>query len=115
MLSKEVEIKGITYTNEIANNTTELPGMEEIEQRNNPDNPSTPVAKIADVDSNIKVWSYNRTIFIESLPNTEYRIIDLNGRLITTSTTKSTREEIRVNQKGVLVVIIGNKSYKVLN
>ena len=77
--------------------------------------PKTPVAKIP-VDQNIaKVWSSNRTIFIETLPDTKYTIIDINGRLITTSTTKSTREEIQVNYNGVLVVIIGNNSYKVLN
>ncbi|MBP5368105.1 MAG: BspA family leucine-rich repeat surface protein [Bacteroidales bacterium] len=77
--------------------------------------PKTPVAKIP-VDQNIaKVWSSNRTIFIETQPDTKYTIIDINGRLITTSTTKSTREEIQVNYNGVLVVIIGNNSYKVLN
>ena len=76
--------------------------------------PKTPVAKIP-VDQNIaKVWSSNRTIFIETQPDTKYTIIDINGRLITTSTTKSTREEIQVNYNGVLVVIIGNNSYKVL-
>ncbi len=58
------------------------------------------------------VWSYNRTIYIENAPaDTKYEIVDLNGRIITTSNTKSTKEEIKINQKGVLIVKIGNNTY----
>lgn len=74
----------------------------------------TPVA-IVDKKSDINVWSYNRTIYIENAPaDTKYEIVDLNGRIITTSKTKSTKEEIKINQNGVLIVKIGNNTYKVL-
>lgn len=74
----------------------------------------TPVATV-DRKSDINVWSYNRTIYIENAPaDTKYEIVDLNGRIITTSKTKSTKEEIKINQKGVLIVKIGNNTYKVL-
>ncbi|MBR4440692.1 MAG: T9SS type A sorting domain-containing protein [Bacteroidales bacterium] len=61
----------------------------------------------------IKVWSYNHTIYIENAPDTKYTIIDLNGRVITTSKTQSTKEDIRINKSGVLIVIIGNQSFKI--
>lgn len=74
----------------------------------------TPVATV-DKKSDINVWSYNRTIYIENAPaDTKYEIVDLNGRIITTSKTKSTKEEIKINQNGVLIVKIGNNTYKVL-
>ncbi len=110
LLSQDVEINGVVYTNENVSANTEIPGMEEIEQRNNL---TTPVAQVANKDNNIKVWSNHRSIFIETLPNTKYTIIDINGRLITASTTKSTHEEIRVNYNGIAVVIINGSSFKV--
>ena len=112
LLSQDVEINGVVYTNETVSANTEIPGMEEIEQRNNL---TTSVAQVANEGNNIKVWSNNRTIYIETQPDTKYTVVDINGRLITTSTTKSTREEIQVTPKGVLLVIINNHSYKVLN
>ena len=75
----------------------------------------TPVTSTPDSQSVAKVWASSGTIFIETATGAKYKIIDLSGRTLTTSTTKSTREEIRVNQKGVLIVIIDNNSYKVLN
>ena len=72
----------------------------------------TPVASVSDIPS-VKVWSYNSKIFIESTPDTKYTIIDINGRLIKSSTTKSSREEISINQNGTFVVIINNQSFKV--
>ncbi|MDD6003866.1 MAG: hypothetical protein PUC50_16940 [Bacteroidales bacterium] len=74
-------------------------------------NPSTPVSSITDTPG-INVWSYNHTIFIENAPDTEYKIIDLNGRTIKSATTKSTKYEININQSGIVILIIGNQSYK---
>ena len=77
-------------------------------------NNQTPVTAVAK-ESDIKVWSFNRTIYIENAPaDTKYEIVDLNGRIITTSKTKSTKEEIKINNTGVLIVKIGNIIYKVL-
>ncbi len=82
-------------------------------QNNNDDNNiPTPINEISDY-KNVKVWSYNSVIFIESVFDCQYKIIDLNGRIIKTSTTKSTHEEINNLKSGIYIVLINNKSYKV--
>lgn len=73
----------------------------------------TPVSDISDKEFGIKVWSANSSIFIESAPDAKYKIIDLNGRILTTSTTKSSKEEIHINKQGVYVVVINGESFKV--
>lgn len=69
------------------------------------DNPSTTPAT--------KVWSFSKQIFIESIPGSQYKIIDLNGRTITTSKTKSSKDVINLNNSGMYVVIINGESFKV--
>ena len=76
---------------------------------------TTPVSFIPDTQTDVKVWSFNSTIYLETLPDTKYTIIDLNGRTIKSATTKSTKEEININKTGVLIVLIGNTVYKVAN
>ena len=78
-------------------------------------NGKTPVSALPETADAAKVWSYNGTIYIETLPDTKYTITDINGRIITTSTTKSTHDEININQSGILIVIIGNQTFKVMN
>lgn len=112
LLSQGAVINGVTYSGETFAGVTELPGTDIIPQPENNDNPSTPISSIS--ENNIKVWSYNHTIYIENAPaDTKYTIIDLNGRVITTSTTKSTREEINTNKSGILILNIGNQSFKI--
>lgn len=74
----------------------------------------TPVSSIFS-QKDINVWSYNHIIYIENAADAEYKIIDTNGRLITTSKIKSSHEEIKINKSGVLIVIIGNQTFKVNN
>lgn len=78
-----------------------------------PKNPGTPVSDTPQAIDNTKVWSFNSTIYIESTPDAKYNIIDINGRIIKSSTTKSTHEEIQLSKSGVFVVIINNKGFKV--
>ena len=78
-------------------------------------NGTTPVSALPETADAAKVWSYNGTIYIETLPDTKYKITDINGRILTTSTTKSTHDEININQSGILIVIIGNQAFKVMN
>ncbi len=112
LLAKGATINGVTYSGETFAGVTELPGTDIIPQPENNDNPSTPISSIS--ENNIKVWSYNHTIYIENAPaDTKYTIIDLNGRIITTSTTKSTREEINTNKSGIMILNIGNQSFKI--
>lgn len=78
------------------------------------ENVPTPVSEIIPA-SGVKVWSYNGVIFIESeRSGLEYKIVDLGGRTLKTSTTKSDKEEIRLNANGIVIVILGGKSYKVM-
>jgi hypothetical protein len=74
------------------------------------DNLSTPVSEITDKVN--KIWSYDRTIFIETTIGTDYRIIDLNGRTLVQSSTKSSHEEIQINKIGVFILIINGTRYK---
>ncbi|MBQ3619116.1 MAG: BspA family leucine-rich repeat surface protein, partial [Bacteroidales bacterium] len=82
------------------------------ENNNNNENPNTPVSSITDAPV-VKVWAYNKTIYITSAPDSQYKIIDLQGRIIATSTTTSTTQQIKMTRSGVYVIIINNQSFKV--
>ncbi len=86
----------------------------------NPSDPDsdipTPTSEIQPVLDNVKVWSYDKTIFIQSRPGTDYRIIDATGRLLKEATTQSDRDEVRLGSRsGIVIVIIGGKAYKLSN
>lgn len=71
----------------------------------------TPVLEISP-ESDVKVWSFNGTVYIEAQPGIDYIIVDLTGRTIKKGVTHSTHEEINLNAKGIVIVKIGNKSFK---
>ena len=74
---------------------------------------STPTSELAPA-ANVKVWSYDKTIYIASRPGVDFRIIDANGRLLKESTTQTDRDEIHLGRaNGIVIVIIGGKAYKV--
>lgn len=74
---------------------------------------TTPVSDTPTITPYTKVWSFSKQIFIESIPGSQYKIIDLNGRTITTSKTKSSKDVINLNNPGVYVVIVNGESFKV--
>ena len=74
---------------------------------------TTPVSEIAELPTETRVWAYNRTIYIETALDSQYKIIDLQGRVITTSTTKSNHEEINLSHSGIFIIVVNDKSYKV--
>lgn len=74
---------------------------------------TTPVSDNPSTTPTTKVWSFSKQIFIESIPGSQYKIIDLNGRTITTSKTKSSKDVINLNNPGVYVVIVNGESFKV--
>lgn len=75
---------------------------------------TTPVSELPAQASNVKVWSYEKTIYIQAAPMTDYRIIDATGRVLRSSTTQTDRDEIRLgNLSGIVIVIINNKTYKI--
>jgi len=64
--------------------------------------------------SGVKVLSHNGSIFIENAPvGSKFSVTDLNGRVLKVSKTTSTMHEVRINSRGVLLVKVGNKAYKV--
>ena len=75
---------------------------------------TTPTSEIQPT-ANVKVWSYDKTIYIQARPGTDYRIIDANGRLLRTATTQTDRDEIHLSGKadGIVIVNIGGKSFKI--
>lgn len=85
-----------------------------VEPVDNPDDIETTVSEIVP-NSGTRVWVHNKTIFIESTPNTEYQIIDINGKTLKKGITHSDREEVALsrNADGIVIVRIANKSYKI--
>ncbi len=72
----------------------------------------TPITEITP-ESAVKVWSYNKTIIIESQPYTNYTIVDLTGRILKTGVTHSTHEEVSLNcNTGIVIVNINGKTFK---
>ena len=83
---------------------------DEVEQ---PDNGEivTPVSEISS-ESGVKVWSFDGTVYIEAQPDMDYTIVDLTGRTVKKGVTHSTHEEVNLNAKGIVIVKIGNKTFK---
>ena len=73
------------------------------------------IRSIFSMNRNVRVWSTNSSIFIENAPvNAKIAVTDLNGRVLATSKTKSAMQEISIRNRGNLLVIVGNKAYKVV-
>jgi len=61
-----------------------------------------------------RVWSTNSAIVIENVPvDTKYSVTDLNGRVLKNSRISSSMEEIRLNNKGAFLVVVGNKTFRI--
>ena len=110
----KVEYQGVETSLLVAVKAKEQQNNNDNNNNNNGnnDNPPTPVSSVDNTPS-VKVWSYAHTIYIASAPDSQYKIVDLQGRTIATSTTTSSLEQININKSGILVVIINGKSYKV--
>ena len=87
----------------------------ETETPSESDDIKTPVSEIVP-SMTAKVWSYDKTIYIEAQPDADYKIIDINGRLLRTAKTQSDREEVVLPTKysGIVIVIIGGRTYKIM-
>ena len=75
----------------------------------------TPVSEIV-ANAGVKVWSYEKTIFIAASAGQSYRVIDLNGRTLKTGITSSNLEEVTLNRSSnnIVIVITGNQSHKIM-
>ena len=61
----------------------------------------------------VRVWSTNNAIVIENAPaGSKYTVTDMNGRVIATSKISSTSQEVRLSNRGALLVVVNGKTYK---
>ncbi|MBR4325802.1 MAG: hypothetical protein IKP73_09790 [Bacteroidales bacterium] len=75
----------------------------------------TPTSEIQPA-ATANVWSYSKTIYIAAAPNTPYTIVDVNGRPLRTGITATDRDEVRLGRgkaDGIVIVIVGDKSFKI--
>ena len=81
----------------------------------NSSNSVSAIGGLLALNSGVRVWPNNHSIIIENaLPDTKYMIADLNGRVLKSSRIHSTSQEIRLNNRGPLLVIVGNKTFKIM-
>ena len=63
----------------------------------------------------VRVWSTNSAIVIENaVVGTKFAVTDLNGRVLKSAKTSSAMQEVRINGRGNFLVIVGDKTYKVV-
>lgn len=63
----------------------------------------------------VRVWSTNSAIVIENaVVGTKFAVTDLNGRVLKSAKTSSTMQEVHISSRGNFLVIVGNKTYKVV-
>ena len=115
---------GTTDLSALSKSATALPDRIEVRVVNSvidpaapEENPNgdikTPVSEIVPT-ANVKVWSYDKTIYIAAVAGTNYRIIDANGRALASGITATDRDEIHLgNHSGIVIVIINGKTYKI--
>jgi oligosaccharide reducing-end xylanase len=61
------------------------------------------------------VRATSNSIVIENAPvGSKFAITDLNGRVLATSKINSATQEIRIDNKGVMLVVVGDRAYKVM-
>ena len=78
-----------------------------------PDNVS--IASKPKFNNSVKVWSNNSAIVIENaVTGTKFAITDMNGRVLKSAKTSSALQEVRINSRGNFLVIVGDKTYKVV-
>ncbi|MBQ5540678.1 MAG: hypothetical protein IIU03_10635, partial [Bacteroidales bacterium] len=87
----------------------------EVEQENivpKPENPETATDDIS-VNSNVKIWSNEKTVFVENAVTSIY-VVDLLGHIIKNIQPQNTRTEIRINQTGIYIIKTGLNTKKVV-
>ena len=73
------------------------------------------IAKAVKLNNNVRVWSTNSAIVIENAPvGSKFAVTDLNGRVLKSSKTSSAMQEIRLGNRGNFLVIVGDKTYRIV-
>ena len=79
-----------------------------------PKDTSSAIRSTISYSNNIKVRSTSHSIVIENAPiGSKYAITDFNGRVLVTSKTNAATQEISIRNKGAMLVIVGEKVYKI--
>ena len=67
------------------------------------------------LNNSVRVWSTNSAIVIENAPaGTKYTVTDFNGRVLSASKIATSTQEVRLTKTGPMLVIVGNKAYKIV-
>lgn len=65
--------------------------------------------------NNVRVWLNGNSLFVVNAPaNSKIVVADLNGRVLKSARVTSANQEIRLNYKGPMLVMVGKKSYTVI-
>ena len=73
------------------------------------------IAKAVKLNNNVRVWSTNSAIVIENAPvGSKFAVTDLNGRVLKSAKTSSAMQEIRLGNRGNVLVIVGDKTYRIV-
>ena len=73
------------------------------------------IANALNYNTDIKIRTHASSIFIENAPvGSKFTVTDLSGRVLMKSRTQSAMHEVLVENRGALLVIVGNRAYKVM-
>lgn len=112
------EYNGVTYDKETTINAFEGCKLYEVTITGKQ---SAPVVDAAIAITSVKamnaarVWSTNSAIVIENVAaGTNFSVTDMNGRVMMKSKVSSASHEIPMSNKGAFLVMVGNKTFKVI-
>jgi hypothetical protein len=106
LLAEGATVNGEKIGGESFAGVVDLPGTEDL------DDPTTPTSELA-FDSDIRIWSFEKTIYVEN-PGKEIRIIEMSGRLVKTIKADSDCMEIPMQKSGIYIVKTGARTQKVM-
>ena len=106
LLAEGATINGEKISGESFAGIVDLPGTENLEELTTP-------TSVLSINSNIRIWSFENTIFVENVCN-KIEIVDMAGRVVKQVTPNSNRTEISLPNSGVYIVKTGVKTQKVI-
>ncbi len=104
LLSQGAVIDGETIPGDNFSTVDPLPGTEDLK---------TPISEITPATDNIRIWSYEKTIYVQN-GGKEIFVVDMSGRPVKTVKATSDRMEIPMQKAGVYIVKTGTKTQKVM-
>ncbi|MBQ9213339.1 MAG: BspA family leucine-rich repeat surface protein [Bacteroidales bacterium] len=106
LLAEGATINGEKISGDSFAGIVDLPGTENLEEL------TTPTSELS-INSNIRIWSFENTIFVENGCN-RIEIVDMAGRVVKQVTPNSNRTEISLSNSGIYIVKTGVKTQKVI-